>query len=151
MHGDRGGENIEVSVWMVKHRGAGRASFMWGLYVILECESILQNNWHLWMPVLHTTPGLKSSGWRWAPNLHDDGEDSFQDLNVCMDWIARIPCIFGSCMFSSSMKLTRTAPNSKISEITSHSLAQAICPQQCVDSAYHGIINLISQYRTANL
>jgi hypothetical protein len=28
--GDRGGENIEVSVWMIKHRGAGRASFMWG-------------------------------------------------------------------------------------------------------------------------
>ncbi|KAK6968889.1 Integrase catalytic domain-containing protein [Favolaschia claudopus] len=30
MRGDRGGENIEVSVWMIKHRGARRASFMWG-------------------------------------------------------------------------------------------------------------------------
>ena len=31
MRGDRGGENIKVSVWMIKHRGHGRASFMWGL------------------------------------------------------------------------------------------------------------------------
>lgn len=30
MRGDKGGENIEVSVWMVKRRGVGRASFMWG-------------------------------------------------------------------------------------------------------------------------
>lgn len=30
MRGDKGGENIEVSVWMVKYRGVGRASFMWG-------------------------------------------------------------------------------------------------------------------------
>jgi hypothetical protein len=30
MRGDRGGENIEVSVWMIKHRGTKRASFMWG-------------------------------------------------------------------------------------------------------------------------
>ncbi|KAJ7584221.1 hypothetical protein C8J56DRAFT_863611 [Mycena floridula] len=30
MRGDRGGENIEVSVWMIKYRGLGRASFMWG-------------------------------------------------------------------------------------------------------------------------
>ncbi|KAJ7759836.1 hypothetical protein B0H14DRAFT_3096449 [Mycena olivaceomarginata] len=30
MRGDRGGENIEVAVWMIKHRGAKRASFMWG-------------------------------------------------------------------------------------------------------------------------
>ena len=30
MRADRGGENIEVSVWMIKHRGALRASFMWG-------------------------------------------------------------------------------------------------------------------------
>ncbi|KAF7306246.1 Integrase catalytic domain-containing protein [Mycena indigotica] len=30
MRGDRGGENIEVAVWMIKHRGARRASFMWG-------------------------------------------------------------------------------------------------------------------------
>jgi hypothetical protein len=37
MRGDRGGKNIEVSVWMVKHRGAGRASFMWGSYVIVTC------------------------------------------------------------------------------------------------------------------
>jgi hypothetical protein len=31
VRGDRGGENIEVAVWMVMHRGARRASFMWGL------------------------------------------------------------------------------------------------------------------------
>ncbi|KAJ6470499.1 hypothetical protein C8R45DRAFT_937408 [Mycena sanguinolenta] len=30
MRGDQGGENIEVSVWMIKHRGTKRASFMWG-------------------------------------------------------------------------------------------------------------------------
>ncbi|KAK7053858.1 hypothetical protein R3P38DRAFT_3305267 [Favolaschia claudopus] len=31
MRGDRGGKNIEISVWMIKHRGTKRASFMWGL------------------------------------------------------------------------------------------------------------------------
>jgi hypothetical protein len=30
VRGDRGGENIEVAVWMVMHRGVRRASFMWG-------------------------------------------------------------------------------------------------------------------------
>lgn len=30
MRGDRGGENILVSVWMVMFRGPNRASFMWG-------------------------------------------------------------------------------------------------------------------------
>jgi hypothetical protein len=35
MHGDPGGENIEVSMWMVKHCGTGCASFMWGLYANL--------------------------------------------------------------------------------------------------------------------
>lgn len=33
VRGDRGGENIEISVWMIKHRGPNRASFMWGRYV----------------------------------------------------------------------------------------------------------------------
>ncbi|KAK7059428.1 hypothetical protein R3P38DRAFT_3522500 [Favolaschia claudopus] len=28
--GDRGGENTKVAIWMVMHRGPGRASFMWG-------------------------------------------------------------------------------------------------------------------------
>ncbi|KAJ7742003.1 hypothetical protein DFH07DRAFT_870069 [Mycena maculata] len=31
MRGDRGGENTKVSIWMIIHRGPGRASFMWGL------------------------------------------------------------------------------------------------------------------------
>ena len=30
VRGDRGGENIEVSVWMIRHRGPNRAAFMWG-------------------------------------------------------------------------------------------------------------------------
>ncbi len=30
VRGDRGGENMEVAVWMIKTRGANRASFMWG-------------------------------------------------------------------------------------------------------------------------
>lgn len=34
VRGDRGGENIEVSVWMIQHRGPNRAAFMWGRYVI---------------------------------------------------------------------------------------------------------------------
>lgn len=28
--GDRGGENIEVSVWMIMKRGPNRGSFLWG-------------------------------------------------------------------------------------------------------------------------
>lgn len=30
VRGDRGGENVEVSVWMILRRGPNRASFMWG-------------------------------------------------------------------------------------------------------------------------
>jgi hypothetical protein len=30
VRGDRGGENIEVSVWMIRHRGPNHAVFMWG-------------------------------------------------------------------------------------------------------------------------
>ncbi|KAF8155225.1 hypothetical protein K438DRAFT_358148 [Mycena galopus ATCC 62051] len=30
VRGDRGGENTKVAIWMVMHRGPGRASFMWG-------------------------------------------------------------------------------------------------------------------------
>ncbi|KAK6988415.1 hypothetical protein R3P38DRAFT_2573347 [Favolaschia claudopus] len=30
LRGDRGGENTKVAIWMVMHRGPGRASFMWG-------------------------------------------------------------------------------------------------------------------------
>lgn len=30
VRGDRGGENMEVAVWMIRHRGPDRASFMWG-------------------------------------------------------------------------------------------------------------------------
>ena len=30
VRGDRGSENLDVSVWMIMHRGPNRASFMWG-------------------------------------------------------------------------------------------------------------------------
>ena len=33
LRGDRGGENVDVSVWMIMRRGQNRASFMWGRYL----------------------------------------------------------------------------------------------------------------------
>ena len=33
VRGDRGGENMLVAIWMIKHRGPNRASFMWGRQV----------------------------------------------------------------------------------------------------------------------
>jgi hypothetical protein len=30
VRGDRGGENMDVSIWMIMYRGSNRASFMWG-------------------------------------------------------------------------------------------------------------------------
>ena len=30
VRGDRGGENVKVSVYIIKKRGPNRASFMWG-------------------------------------------------------------------------------------------------------------------------
>lgn len=35
MRGDRGGENILVSVWMILSRGANRGSYLWGSCVLL--------------------------------------------------------------------------------------------------------------------
>lgn len=39
VRGDRGGENIDIAVWMILRRGANRASFMWGRCVLLLCSS----------------------------------------------------------------------------------------------------------------
>lgn len=30
MRGDCGGKNVEVIIWMIKHHGLNRVSFMWG-------------------------------------------------------------------------------------------------------------------------
>jgi len=35
LRGDRGGENKEVSVFMILAKGLKRASFMWGSYVTI--------------------------------------------------------------------------------------------------------------------
>jgi hypothetical protein len=40
VRGDRGGENIEVSVWMVRYRGPNRAAFMWGRFVFSSFISL---------------------------------------------------------------------------------------------------------------
>ena len=36
VRGDRGGENMEVAVWVIQHRGPNRASFMWGRWAIFR-------------------------------------------------------------------------------------------------------------------
>jgi hypothetical protein len=36
VRGDRGAENKKVSVYMILHRGLGRASFIWGSFVVLS-------------------------------------------------------------------------------------------------------------------
>jgi ABC-type Fe3+ transport system permease subunit len=36
MRGDRGGENVAVSVYMIMRRGHNRASFMWGSSVLMS-------------------------------------------------------------------------------------------------------------------
>lgn len=36
IRGDRGGENVEVAIWIIRHRGPNRAAFMWGRYVFLK-------------------------------------------------------------------------------------------------------------------
>ena len=43
IRGDRGGENVKLSVWMIKKRGPNRASFMWGRY----CDIATLVNQHL--------------------------------------------------------------------------------------------------------
>jgi hypothetical protein len=35
VRGDRGGENINLAIWMIMFRGSNRALFMWGSYVLL--------------------------------------------------------------------------------------------------------------------
>lgn len=38
VRGDRGGENVEISVWMVMRRGPNRGSFLWGPCVSLPVK-----------------------------------------------------------------------------------------------------------------
>ena len=43
MRGDRGRENVDVSIWMIRRRGAYCAAFIWGRFVQL-CKSISHSN-----------------------------------------------------------------------------------------------------------
>ncbi len=40
VRGDRGAENLEVSTWMIMHRGPSRGSFLWGTCVSNTCGLI---------------------------------------------------------------------------------------------------------------
>lgn len=39
VRGDRGSENVDLCTWMIMYRGPNRASFMWGTYVLIYCQS----------------------------------------------------------------------------------------------------------------
>lgn len=77
VRGDRGGENVGVAVWMIKHSGADRASFMWGRSVC-HAISIDASALHAKPDFLaqHATHVSSVSGLRWAPSSLAAGEPS---------------------------------------------------------------------------
>jgi hypothetical protein len=92
--GDRGGENIEVSVWMILHRGAHRASFMWGSYVCPPENHVASVCSHDSL-ALHEIPGSSAYGLKLVLNLLGDGGDFSCVLNGATVLIAENLSIFG--------------------------------------------------------
>ena len=89
---DRGGENIEVSVWMIKYRGPNRGSFLWGTCVFF---TVFYTYTHRFSQVPHAIPELNVCGLRLGRNLQDRGGVSFCVWEDCINLTPTIHTIYG--------------------------------------------------------
>lgn len=81
--GDRGGENKDVSVFLILARGPNRASFMWGSYVPLFSLILLMLMFLHLAPL--ETPELSSSGSKLVHSLLADGGPFSSASSASMD------------------------------------------------------------------
>jgi hypothetical protein len=93
VRGDRGAENKKVSVFMILVRGLGRASFMWGSYVLFINLQGIHTDGVFLDP--HTTRESNEFGLKSDPNLLGCGVLSFIDWKRCMASIGAIHTTYG--------------------------------------------------------
>lgn len=103
VRGDRGGENMDLAIWMIMYRGANRASFMWGSYV-LHLYSKLKGvvDIVLDLPIIHV---LNVFGLRLAVISPVVGEDFSPDSE---GYTTLIRATLSTCGYSTCCFLTRS-------------------------------------------